>query len=89
MTEGFNNSPMRSGGSAVVEQLVREGVDVVFGIPGIQLMEILDSLHNGADQIRYITVRHEQATAYMADGYGRVTRRPGRRLSVSGHGVYN
>ena len=89
MTEQFDTGPTRSGGSAAVEQLVREGVEVVFGIPGIQLMDILDSLHHNADKIRYITVRHEQATAYMADGYARVSGRPGTTLIVPGPGVYN
>lgn len=79
----------RSGGTAVVQQLVREGVEVVFGIPGVQLMHILDSFHGHADGIRYVTTRHEQATAYMADGYARVSGRPGVSLVVPGPGVYN
>ncbi|MDE0578757.1 MAG: thiamine pyrophosphate-binding protein [bacterium] len=89
MTTQFDAGSTRSGGSAVVEQLVREGVQVVFGIPGVQLMHILDSFHHGADKIRYITVRHEQATAFMADGYARVSGRPGTTLIVPGPGVYN
>ena len=89
MTTQFGAGSTRSGGSAVVEQLVREGVEVVFGIPGVQLMPILDSFHHGADKIRYITVRHEQATAFMADGYARVSGRPGTTLIVPGPGVYN
>ncbi|MCY4134969.1 MAG: thiamine pyrophosphate-binding protein [bacterium] len=89
MTTQSDSGSMRSGGTAVVEQLVREGVEVVFGIPGVQLMHILDSLHHGADEIRYITVRHEQATAFMADGYARVSGRPGTTLIVPGPGVYN
>ncbi|WP_420620026.1 thiamine pyrophosphate-dependent enzyme [Candidatus Poriferisocius sp.] len=89
MTERIEAQPTRSGGSAAVEQLVREGVGVVFGIPGVQLMGILDSFHRGADKIRYITARHEQATAYMADGYARVSGQPGTTLIVPGPGVYN
>ena len=89
MTTQSDAVSTRSGGSAVVEQLVREGVEVVFGIPGVQLMHILDSFHRGADRIRYITVRHEQATAFMADGYARVSGRPGTTLIVPGPGVYN
>lgn len=89
MTTQFKDDSTRSGGSAVVEQLVREGVEVVFGIPGVQLMHILDSFHHGADKIRYITVRHEQATTFMADGYARVSGRPGTTLIVPGPGVYN
>jgi acetolactate synthase-1/2/3 large subunit len=83
------SAPPRSGGTALVEQLVREGVEVVFGLPGVQLMAILDSFHGGADEIRFVTTRHEQATTFMADGYARVTRRPGTTLIVPGPGVYN
>jgi len=79
----------RPGAVALVQQLVREGTEVVFGIPGIHLMTILDSLHGYQDQIRYITTRHEQATAFMADGYARVSGRPGVSLVVPGPGVYN
>ena len=89
MVERADAEGVRSGGSAVVEQLVREGVEVVFGIPGVQLMAILDSLHHRAGEIRYVTTRHEQATAYMADGYARVSGRPGTTLVVPGPGVYN
>ena len=79
----------RTGGTALVEQLVREGVEVVFGIPGIHLMTVLDALGARADAIRYLTTRHEQGTTYMADGYARVTGRPGTSLVVPGPGVYN
>lgn len=79
----------RSGGTALVQQLVREGVEVVFGIPGIHLMEVLDALHHDADTIRFVTTRHEQATSFMADGYARVTGRPGTSLVLPGPGVYN
>ncbi|WP_420431143.1 thiamine pyrophosphate-dependent enzyme [Candidatus Poriferisocius sp.] len=89
MTERPDGESKRSGGSAVVEQLLREGVETVFGIPGVQLMHILDSFHHGADKIRYITTRHEQATAYMADGYARASGKPGTTLIVPGPGVYN
>lgn len=79
----------RSGGTALTEQLVREGVQVVFGLPGVHLMPILDSLHAHGDAIRFVTTRHEQATSFMADGYARVTGRPGTTLVVPGPGVYN
>lgn len=83
------NDDTRIGGTALVQQLVREGVEVVFGLPGVHLMTILDSFHAGADQVRFITTRHEQATGFMADGYARVTGRPGTSLVVPGPGVYN
>jgi acetolactate synthase-1/2/3 large subunit len=79
----------RSGATALVEQLIHEGAEVVFGLPGIHLMEVLDSLHGRADELRFISTRHEQATTFMADGYARVSGRPGVALVVPGPGVYN
>ena len=78
----------RTGAEALVAQLRAEGVEVVFGLPGIQLMQVLDALH-GEPDIRFVTTRHEQATTYMADGYARTSGRPGTALVVPGVGVYN
>ncbi len=77
-----------SGGEALVKSLVREGVEVVFGIPGIQIYGIVAALRD-EPSIRMITTRHEQATTYMADGYARASRKPGVALVVPGAGVYN
>jgi acetolactate synthase-1/2/3 large subunit len=77
-----------TGGEAVVQALRREGVEVVFGLPGVQIMGIYDAFYGQSD-IRLMTVRHEQTTAYMADGYARVTGRPGVALVVPGPGVQN
>src|SRR4051794_20003714 len=78
----------RTGGAALAEQLRAEGVDVVFGLPGDQLMAALDALYD-VPEIRYIVTRHEQATTYMADTYARTTGRPGVAMVVPGVGVYN
>ncbi len=64
-----------SGGEALVKSLVAEGVEVVFGIPGIQMYGIVAAIRDEPG-IRMITTRHEQATTYMADGYARVANRP-------------
>src|SRR5436309_11442865 len=77
-----------TGAEVLVAQLRGEGVEVVFGLPGIQLMHLLDALH-GEPAIRFVTTRHEQATTYMADGYARIGGRPGTALVVPGVGVYN
>ena len=77
-----------SGGEALVKSLVREGVDVVFGVPGIQIYGIIAALRDEPG-IRMITTRHEQATTYMADGYARASGRPGVALVVPGAGLYN
>ena len=80
--------PLMTGGKAVVESLKREGVEIVFGLPGVQIMSILDAFY-GEQDIRLITVRHEQSAIYMADGYARVKGKPGVGLVVPGPGVQN
>jgi acetolactate synthase-1/2/3 large subunit len=77
-----------NGGEAVVQSLAAQGVDVVFGLPGVQIMSIYDAFHDNPN-IRIVTTRHEQTAAYMADGYARVTGRPGVALVAPGPGVQN
>ena len=67
---------------------MKEGVEVVFGIPGIQIYGIVAALRDEPG-IRMITTRHEQATTYMADGYARASGKPGVALVVPGAGLYN
>ena len=77
-----------SGGEALARSLAREGVEVVFGIPGIQIYGIVAALRD-EPSIRMVTTRHEQATTYMADGYARTSGKPGVALVVPGVGLYN
>ncbi len=78
-----------TGGQALVQSLKREGIDVVFGLPGVQLDWAFDALYEERDAIRVLHTRHEQATAYMADGYARTTGRIGVCLVVPGPGLLN
>lgn len=78
-----------TGGQALVEQLRREGVEVIFGIPGVQLDWAVDALCDAADDIDFIIPRHEQAASYMADGYARTTGREGVCMVVPGPGMLN
>ena len=80
--------PQMTGGHAVVRALQAEGVEVVFGLPGVQIMHIYDGFFD-APNIRVITCRHEQTTVYMADGYARSTGKIGVALVVPGPGAYN
>jgi acetolactate synthase-1/2/3 large subunit len=80
---------MTTGGQALVEQLRREGVEIVFGIPGVQLDWAVDALCDAASDIRFIVPRHEQATSYMADGYARTTGKEGVCMMVPGPGMLN
>ena len=77
-----------SGAESLVRSLVAHGVDTVFGLPGVQIMPIFDALH-GHPEVRVVNVRHEQAAAYMADGYARASGRPGVALVVPGPGALN
>ena len=77
-----------TGGEALVKSLVGEDVEVIFGIPGIQIYGIIAALRD-EPAIRMITTRHEQATTYMADGYARASGKPGVALVVPGAGLYN
>ncbi|HEV8585951.1 MAG TPA: thiamine pyrophosphate-dependent enzyme [Methylomirabilota bacterium] len=76
-----------TGGEALARQLVREGVKLVFGLPGVQLYGALAGLRD--ERIRFITTRHEQATTYMADGYARAGGGFGTALVVPGPGLLN
>lgn len=79
----------QTGGDALANQLVRQGVRHVFGVPGVQLDWAVDGLRKVADQIDYIVPRHEQATSYMADGYARTSSSPGVCMVVPGPGLLN
>jgi acetolactate synthase-1/2/3 large subunit len=74
-------------GVAAVRLLERCGVDTVFGIPGVHTLEYYRGL--GDSSIRHITPRHEQGGGFMADGWSRVTGRPGVCLVITGPGVTN
>jgi acetolactate synthase-1/2/3 large subunit len=78
-----------TGGQALARQLAAEGVDTVFGLPGVQIMAAFDALYNLRDRVRLVHVRHEQATTYMAFGYAASTGRPGVALVVPGPGALN
>lgn len=77
-----------TGARALVDGLLREGVDHVFGIPGTQNLAILDELR-ATPQIRFILTRHEQGAAFMAYGYARAANRPSVVTVTEGPGVTN
>ena len=79
---------LMTGGEALVQSLYREGVRVVFGLPGVQLYGVLAALRDEPG-IRFIATRHEQATSFMADGYARAGGDFGTALVVPGPGLLN
>ncbi|MDF2153247.1 acetolactate synthase 3 large subunit [Vibrio sp. CAU 1672] len=80
---------MLSGAEMVVQSLIEENVEQIFGYPGGSVLDIYDALHAKTDQIRHVLVRHEQAATHMADGYARATGKPGVVLVCSGPGATN
>lgn len=79
----------KTGGAAIVEALIANGVEMVFGLPGAQMYPFFDALQQSADRIRTYGARHEQTCGYMAFGYARSTGRPGIFSVVPGPGVLN
>lgn len=77
-----------TGAQALVEALKREGVEVIFGLPGGANLPLYDALYH-TPEIRHILVRHEQGAAHMADGYARATGKVGVCLATSGPGATN
>jgi acetolactate synthase-1/2/3 large subunit len=78
----------RSGADILVESLIRQGVEFVFGYPGGAVLPIYDALFEHS-QIRHILVRHEAGAAHAAEGYARATGKPGVVLVTSGPGATN
>ncbi len=78
-----------SGAEALVHCLIKEGVQCVFGIPGDQCNPITDAIYRLGSKagLRFVTTRHEQAAAHMADAWARVTGQPGVCLGTVGPGV--
>ncbi|WAC22096.1 biosynthetic-type acetolactate synthase large subunit [Blastomonas sp. SL216] len=77
-----------SGAQILVETLVEQGVEVIFGYPGGAVLPIYDAIF-GHPSLRHILVRHEQAAAHAAEGYARATGKPGVVLVTSGPGATN
>ncbi|HEX5573605.1 MAG TPA: biosynthetic-type acetolactate synthase large subunit [Nitrososphaeraceae archaeon] len=75
------------GAKALIASLEKEGVDIVFGLPGGANLPIYDELVDA--NFRHVLVRHEQAAAHMADGYARIKRKAGVCIATSGPGATN
>src|ERR1041385_1265872 len=76
-----------SGAKALMDSLEKEGVDIVFGLPGGANLPIYDALVDA--NFRHVLVRHEQSAAHMADGYARIKRKAGVCFATSGPGATN
>ena len=78
-----------SGARVLIEALIENGTDTIFGYPGGAVLNIYDELRRCKDRIRHILVSHEQHAAHAADGYARVSGRTGVCLATSGPGATN
>ncbi len=78
-----------NGGQALIKCLGAQGVDTIFGIISTHMMDVYDALFDHQDAIRFISARHEHAAGFMADGYARVTGRPGICFTSTGPGAAN
>lgn len=77
------------GADMVMECLLEQGVDIVFGYPGGAILEIYDSLYKYKDKIQSILTSHEQGASHAADGYARATGKVGVCMATSGPGATN
>jgi len=78
-----------TGAYALMEALLNEGTDTIFGYPGGQIIPVFDALYDYKDKLRHILVRHEQGATHAAQGYARVSGRPGVVIITSGPGATN
>ena len=81
--------PARLAGHALVEALIEQGVDTVFGVPGESFLAALDGFHEHRDRIRFVACRHEGGAAFMAEAHGKLTGRPGVCFVTRGPGATN
>lgn len=82
-------SEQRTGAQIMCEALIREGVDVMFGIPGGAIMPFYYAMWEYRDQLRHVLCRHEQGAGHAAEGYARTTGRVGVCIGTSGPGATN
>jgi len=83
------NPDLRTGAQILCEALVRQGVDVIFGIPGGAIMPFYHALPEYSEQLHHVLCRHEQGAGHAAEGYARASGRVGVCVATSGPGATN
>ncbi|MCI7578259.1 MAG: acetolactate synthase large subunit, partial [Spirochaetia bacterium] len=78
-----------NGSQIIIESLIEQGVDTVFGYPGGCILNVYDELYKNSNRITHILTAHEQAAAHAADGYARSTGKVGVCMATSGPGATN
>ncbi len=82
-------SKTMSGAQALIECLLAQNVDLMFGYPGGAIMPVYDALYDYEDRLKHILTRHEQGAIHAAQGFARVTRKTGVVIATSGPGATN
>jgi acetolactate synthase I/II/III large subunit len=82
-------APQLRGARIIVESLINEGVDLLFGYPGGAILHVYDELYKVQDRLRHILVRHEQGAVHAAEGYAKATGKVGVAMVTSGPGATN
>src|SRR5664279_6596635 len=82
-------SAPRTGGQILVANLLEQGVDLAFCVPGESYLPVLDALYDVRERLRLIVCRQEGGAAYMAEAYGKLTGRPGIAFVTLGPGALN
>ena len=78
-----------TGARVIIECLVEQGIDTVFGYPGGAILNVYDELYKNKDRIKHVLTAHEQGASHAADGYSRATGKTGVVLATSGPGATN
>ncbi|MCW3805238.1 biosynthetic-type acetolactate synthase large subunit [Plebeiibacterium marinum] len=89
MEKNKNGKPRISGSEALLQSLLCEGVDLIFGYPGGAIMPVYDALYDYQDKLHHVLTRHEQGAVHAAQGYARVTGKVGVCFATSGPGATN
>jgi len=80
---------VRTGGQILVDNLIQQGSDLAFCVPGESYLPVLDALYEKRDELRLVVCRHEGGAAYMAEAFGKLTGRPGIAFVTRGPGASN
>jgi acetolactate synthase-1/2/3 large subunit len=83
------NTAPKTGADLLIDLLINEGVDMLFGYPGGAVLPIYDAIYKAKGKIEHVLFRHEQGSIHAAEGYARITGKPGVVIATSGPGATN
>ena len=79
----------KTGADLLIDLLINEGVETLFGYPGGAVLPIYDAIYRARNTIKHVLFRHEQGSIHAAEGYARITGKPGVVIATSGPGATN